>query len=103
MLEVRGDRREVLERLDRLLAALGVTLAQRGRQDLLEQRRLAIGRGAEHAQVAPADAEALQLGHRADDLALGVVVELLAVAPLALDAAVVLELLDERLVGARVL
>ena len=103
VLQVRGDRGQVLERLDRLLAAVRVPRAQRRGQDLLEQRRLAVGRGAEHAQVAPADAEARQLGHGADDLALGVVVERLAVAALALDHAVLLELLDERAVGAGLL
>src|SRR3954452_11145098 len=66
VLQVRCDRREVLERLDRLLAPLGVPRAQRRREDLLEQRRLTVGRGPEDAQVAPADAEARQLGDGAD-------------------------------------
>ena len=95
VLEVRGDRGEVLERLDRLLAALGIARAQRRGEDLLEQRRLAVGRGAEHAQVAPADAVARELGDGADDLALGLVVVADAAADLALDDAVLLELLDE--------
>src|ERR1044072_710989 len=85
VLEVGRDRGQVLERLDRLLAALGIAGAQRRGKDLLEQRGLAVGRGAEDAQVAPPHAESLQLGHRADDLSLGVVVELLAVAALSLD------------------
>src|SRR3954470_7608882 len=75
VLQVRRDRREVLERLDRLLSPLGVPRAQRRREDLLEQGRLTVRRGAEDAKVAPADAEARQLGDRADDLLLGVVVE----------------------------
>ena len=58
VLEVRGDGREVLERLDRLLAPLGIARAQRRGEDLLQQRGLALGRGAEHAQVAPGDAVA---------------------------------------------
>src|ERR671926_1752765 len=77
VLEVGRDRGEVLERLDRLLATVRVARAERRGEDLLEQRRLAVGRGAEHAQVAAADAEARELGHRADDLLLGVVVVLL--------------------------
>ena len=54
VLEVRGDRGEVLQRLDGLLAPLGVARAQRRGEDLLQQRGLALGRGAEDAQVAPA-------------------------------------------------
>ena len=42
----------------------------------LEQRRLAVGRGAQHLQVAAPDAEAGELGAGLDDLAVGVVVEL---------------------------
>jgi len=49
VLEVRCDRGEVLQRLDRLLAAFRIARAQRGREDLLEQVRLAIGGGAEDA------------------------------------------------------
>ena len=75
---MRGDGGEVLQRLDRLLAALGVARAQRRGEDLLQQRGLAVGRGAEDAQVAPADAVAGELGDRADDLALGLVVVLRA-------------------------
>src|SRR3954447_15935373 len=103
VLQVRRHRGEVLERLDRLLAALGVARAQRRGEDLLQQRRLAVGRGPERAQVAPADAVAGELGHRAHDLALGLVVVLRAGAVLALDAAVVLERGDEPRVGARLL
>ena len=76
MLQRRG---EGLEVLDRLLAAGLVARAQRGPDHLLEQRRLAVGRGAQHAQVAPGDAEAGELAARLDDLAVGVVVEALAV------------------------
>src|SRR5919199_9829 len=75
VLQVRGDRGQVLERLDRLLAPVRVARAQRRRQDLLEQRRLAVGRGAEDAQVAPGHAVARELRDGADDLLLGVVVE----------------------------
>src|SRR6478672_13064598 len=58
VLQVRGHRREVLERLDGLLAPLRVARAQRGREDLLEEVGLAVGRRAEHPQVTPADAVA---------------------------------------------
>ena len=51
---MRGDRGEVLERLDGLLAALLVARAQRRGQDLLQERRLAVGRRPEGPQVAPA-------------------------------------------------
>ena len=90
---------EVLERLDRLLAALGIARAQRRGEDLLQQRRLAVGRRAEDAQVAPADAVARELGDRADDLALGLVEVLDPGAQLALDDAVLLELGDELQIG----
>ena len=71
---MRGDGGEVLERLDGLLAALRIARPQGGREDLLQQRRLALGGRLEHAQVAPRHAVARQLGDRADDLALGLVV-----------------------------
>src|SRR5438270_12972282 len=96
VLQVGGNRRQVLERLDRLLAALGIARAQRRREDLLEQCRLAIRRGPEDAQVAAADAEAGELADCADDLELRVVVPGLALALLALDHAVLLELADKR-------
>src|SRR5215207_2946289 len=47
VLEVRGDRGEVLERLDGLLAPLRIARAQRRREDLLQQRRLALRGGLE--------------------------------------------------------
>src|SRR3954470_3258047 len=103
VLEVCRHRREVLERLDRLLAALRVARAQRRGEDLLQQRRLPVGGGPERAQVAPADAVAGEFGHGADDLALGLVVVLRPGAVLALDDAVVLELGDEPRVGAGLL
>src|SRR3954447_901916 len=103
VLEVRGDGSQVLERLDGLLAALGVARAQCRGQDLLQQRGLAVGAGAEDAQVAPAHAVAGELGDGADDLALGLVEERGPGARLALDDAVLLQLLDERGLGARVL
>src|SRR4051794_37287168 len=92
VLEMGGDGREVLQRLDGLLAALGVARAQGRGDDLLQQRGLAVGAGAEGAQVAPADAVAGQLGDGAHDLALGLVVVLRPGADLALDDAVLLEL-----------
>src|SRR4051794_3959847 len=94
-----GDDGEVLERVDRLLAPLGVPRPQRGSEDLLEQGGLAICRGPERTQVAAADAVASQLGDRTDDLALGLVVVLDPGAELALDHAVFFELLDEARLG----
>src|SRR3954469_26003441 len=103
VLEMGGHGGEVLERLDRLLAPRGIAGAQRRLEDLLQQRRLPVGRRAEDAQVAPRDPVAGKLRHRADDLALGLVVPLGAVALLALDDAVVLELGHELGVGAGLL
>src|SRR5919197_2167965 len=103
VLEVRGDGGEVLERLDRLLAPVRVPRAQGRREDLLQQRRLALGRGLEHAQVAAGDAVAGELGHRAHDLALGLVVVAGAAADLPLDDPEVLELADEPGLGAGLL
>src|ERR1700733_9505227 len=84
---MRRHRREVLERLDRLAAALRVTRAQRRREDALQQLRLAVGRAAEHAQVATADPVPRELGDGPDDLPLGLVVVAHAGAQLALDHA----------------
>src|SRR3954453_8248675 len=103
VLEVCRHRREVLERLDRLLAALRVARAQRRGEDLLQQRRLPVGRGPEGAQVAAAHTVAGELGDGADDLALGLVVVLRPRAVLALDDAVVLELGDQARVRAGLL
>src|SRR3954466_14184374 len=103
VLEVGGDRGEVLERLDRLLAPGGIARAQGRLEDLLQEGRLPVGRRAEDAQVAAGDPVARQLGHGADDLPLGLVVPLGAVALLALDDAVVLELGHELGVGAGLL
>src|SRR5919109_2483037 len=103
VLEVAGDRGQVLQCLDRLLALVGIARAQRRAEDLLEQRRLAVGRGAEHPQVASAHAVAGQLGHRADDLALGVVVVSGRPPRLAFDHAVLLQLAHELRAGAGVL
>ncbi len=72
-----------------------VARAQGRGEDLLQQVRLAVGRGAEHAQVAPADAVAGELGDRGDDLALGLVEVAHAAAQLALDDAVLFELAHE--------
>src|SRR4051794_2669469 len=94
VLEVRRDRREVLERLDGLLAALGIARAPRRGADLVREGRLAVGGGPGGAQVAPGHAVACKLGDGADDLALGVVVVAVAAADLSLDDAELLELLD---------
>src|SRR6202042_2761363 len=103
MLEVGGDRGEILQRIDRLLAPLGITRAQRRGQDVLEQLRLAVGRAAEHPQVAATHAVARELGYGPDDLALGLVVVLDPGAVLALDDAELDELTHELGRGAGVL
>src|SRR5271168_932866 len=103
MLQMGRHRREVLQRLQRLFAPLGVARAQRRSEDLLEQVRLTVGRGAKDTQVAPTDAVARELGHRADDLALGLVEVAYAAALLALDDAVLFELAHELRVGLRLL
>src|SRR5215218_4495736 len=95
VLEVRRDGGEVLERLDRLAAALGIARAQRRGEDLLQQRRLALRGRLEHAQVAPGDPVARELRDGADDLALRLVVVAGAAAHLAADDPVVLELAHE--------
>ena len=64
---------------------------------------LALGRGLEDAQVAPRHAVARQLGDRADDLALGLVVVAHVAAQLAGDDPVVLELGHEPPLGAGLL
>src|SRR5262249_9394714 len=57
VLEMRGDGGEVLERLDGLLAPLGVARAQRRRDDLLEQVRRGAGGGICWRGFAPRPAE----------------------------------------------
>ena len=51
----------------------GAARAKRGAEELLEQRRLAVGGGAEDAQVAAGDAVLCELGGGADDLEVGLV------------------------------
>ena len=68
-------RRQALEALQRFLAPLGVAREQRGAEQRFEQLDLAVGGGAEDAQVAGADAEAGQLVGGPDDLAVGLVVD----------------------------
>ena len=96
-----ADGGEALEVLDRLLAPRLAARAQLGAEQLLEQRRLAVGRGAEDAQVAPADAELRELGGGADDLEVGLVVGVAPVAALGGDDPEVLQLAQELLADAR--
>ena len=97
----------VAARLSRLSSASlrrsRVARAQRGAEQRFQQVRLAVGRGAEDAQVAGADAEARELVGGADDLAVGLVVDGLALAFLGLDDAEVLQLGDQLLAGAGLL
>ena len=79
--ELRELLRELGERLQVLepgLAALGVARAERRRDELLEQRRLPVGGGAERAQVAGVDAEAREPPARRGDLRVALAVEALA-------------------------
>src|SRR5919108_1474033 len=92
MLQVRDDSGEALQRLDCLAATLAVSGAKRGRKDLLEKGSLTIGRSAEHPEVSWGNAVTSQLTDGAHDFAVELVVVALAVAELALDEAVVLQL-----------
>src|SRR6476659_10127255 len=74
MLEMPADRRQALQVLDRLLPARLAAGAKRWAYQLLKQRRLAIGRGPEHPQVAPGDAELGELCGGPHDLEVGLVV-----------------------------
>src|SRR5579884_3453636 len=103
VLEVGGDRGQVLKRLDRLFSAVGVAGAQSGGEDALQELGLTVSRAAEDAQVAPADAVARQLGHGAHDLPLGFVEVPGSPAQIALDHAKIDELTDQLGVGARLL
>src|SRR5947207_11170544 len=98
-----ADRGQALEVLDRLLATRLAPRAERRPDELLEQRRLAVGGGAEDTQVPAGDAEARELGGGADDLEVGLVEDGAAVAALRLDDAVLGELPQERLRHARLL
>ena len=64
MLELGAGGREPLEALQGLLATGRAARAQRRSHELLEQGGLAIGRGPEDPEVAPADAEPRELGRR---------------------------------------
>src|SRR5580704_631261 len=95
VLEMGGDGGEVLERVDRLFAPLGVARAQGRREDLLQQVRLTVGRRAKNAQVAPAYAVARELCDGGDDLPLGLVEVAHAAAHLTLDDTELFELTHE--------
>src|SRR5437763_16562834 len=64
VLQVRHERREALEGLDRLLAAFPVARPERRAEQLLEQRRLAFRRGPEDAAIARRGPVARELAHR---------------------------------------
>ena len=96
-----ADGGEALEVLDRLLAPRLAARAQAGAEQLLEQRGLAVGRGAKDPQVAPADAELRELGRGADDLEVGLVVGLATVAALGGDDPELLQLAQELVADVR--
>ena len=97
----------VAARLSRLSSASlrrsGLRERSDGPEQRFEQVRLAVGRGAEDAQVARPDADAGQFVGGADDLAVGLVVDGPALAFLRLDDAEVLELGDQLLARAGLL
>src|SRR5215208_5119442 len=95
VLQVRAHRREAFEVLDRLLAPGLASGAKRRANDLLKQRRLAVGRAPEDAQVPARHAEARELRGRAHDLEIRLVVDHAPVAALRLDDAELLELADQ--------
>src|SRR3954452_21304515 len=72
--EVVAGRGETLQVLDGLAAGVVVRGVQSSADHGLQQLRLAVGRGAQHLQVAAAHAEARELRARLDDLTVGVVV-----------------------------
>ncbi len=77
--------------------------AQRRAEDLLDQGRLAVGGGAEDAEVAAVDAEAGELGRGADDLEVGLIEVLLTVLLARMDDPELLELADQLRLGAGLL
>src|SRR5215211_4394633 len=95
MLQVPAHRREAFEVLDRLPAPGLASGTKRRTNDLLKQRRLAVGRAPEDAQVPARHAEARELRGRAHDLEIRLVVDHAPVAALWLDDAELLELADE--------
>src|SRR4051794_19063717 len=97
MLQMPADRRQALQVLDRLLAASLTARAQCRADELLEQRRLAIRRTDEDAQIATSDAESRQLRGSADDLQIGLVIDRPSIAAIGLDDAEFLELAQKRL------
>ena len=80
-------------------AALGVARAQRRRDELLEQRRLAVGRRPERAQVPRVDAEPRQLRADGRDVGVGLGVALVGAAAERREQPVVLELLARTRAG----
>src|SRR4051794_19413247 len=95
MLEMPADRCQALQVLDRLLATSLAARAERRADELLEERRLAIRGSHEDAQIATGDAEPRQLGCRADDLEVRLVVDRPSVATVGLDDAELLKLAQE--------
>src|SRR5439155_25009303 len=82
---------ELLEVLDRRPAALGIAGTQRRRDERLEQPRLAVGPGAERAEVAGRDPVALQARARRRDVGVALAVPALAALDARLEQPVLLE------------
>ena len=97
----------VAARLSRLCSASlrrsGLRERSDGPSSASSRLRLAVGGGAEDAQVAGADPDPREFVGGADDLAVGLVVDGLALALLGLDDAEVLQLGDQLLAGAGLL
>src|SRR4051794_37040246 len=93
--ELLGQLGERLELLDPGLAALGIPRPERGRNDLLEQRRLAVGAVPERPQVPRRHAVPRELGAGGGHVRIGRAVELAAALLARLEEAEVLELLRE--------
>src|SRR2546423_8627400 len=93
--ELLCDLGEGLELLDAGLAALGVARAQRGRDELVQQPGLAVGRRAERAQMAGGQPVARELGARDGDVDVPGLVVPLASLPARLEQAELLQLARE--------
>ena len=93
--ELLGDSRERLQVVERVLAPLGVARAQAGRDELLDERRLAPRCRQDSAQVTRVDAEARESRAGRDDVRLALAIETLPALGARHDEAVLLQLVHE--------
>jgi len=101
--EVADGGRQRLQVLDGLAPACGVRRAKRRPDDRLDQRGLAVRRGAQDLEVPAPHAEAGELRRRLDDLAVALGVELPPIGDLGLEQAPLLQLPDQLGPGAGLL